>query len=187
VTVLSSSATVLAAVGTELREVERRAENVTAGGWTALYDAIQLSGTQAKNSHNSCRALVVISDGMDNHSRITRHELKQILIESDVQVYSLVIGDTPAGRKPIELAEGQRSRAFLNDLAQETGGLSIRVTDSTDIQEAAHRISDALRERYVIGFRPADRETPGKWHKIQIKTGIPKVNVYARSGYRSPS
>jgi len=184
VTTVSSSPVILAPAGTDLRAIEDQVRTVTAGGWTALFDGIRLAADQTKRSRRTCRAVFVISDGIDNHSRCTRHDLIRFLVEADVQVYTIAIGDTPSGRKGIQLSEDQRGAAFMNDLAAKTGGLSVRARESDNPSEAAGRISVAMRNHYVIGFRASDGDVSGKWHSIQVKIDRSKVNVYARSGYR---
>jgi hypothetical protein len=88
--------------------------------------------------------------------------------------------------KAIALSAYVRGLVFLDDVAAWTGGLSLRVSPSKDPALAAQRISMALRNRYVIGYRMPDTGEPQKWHTIRVKVRQPRVNVYARSGYREP-
>jgi VWFA-related protein len=168
----------VAAVGEQVRAVQ-------AGGWTALFDTIRLATNQLKHSRRSCRALVALSDGMDNHSRWTKSELLRFLVESDIQVYSIAVEGVESVAKGVPLAESKRGIAFMSDLAERTGGLSVSVRDNQNPAAAAHRISAALRNRYVVGYRTPDADASGKWHAIRVKVDQSKVNVYARSGYRA--
>ena len=186
VTTVSSSPAVLA-TGSDARAIEKNVRGVQADGWTALYDGIRFAAEQVRHSGRGCHALFVLSDGIDNHSRTTKHELLRFLVEADVQVFSIAIGETFAGRKGVQLMEDQRGIALLSDLAEKTGGMSIRVRDSDEPADAARRISRALRDRYVIGFHASDGSDSDKWHKIQVKTDRSKLTVYARTGYRAPA
>jgi len=184
VTTVASTPSVLSS-GSDAREIAERVRAVRAEGWTALYDGIRFAADQVRRSRRACRALFVLSDGADNHSRITKQELMRFLVEADVQVFSIAIGETMAGRKGVQLIEDQRGIVLLSDLADKTGGLSIRVRDSDDPADAARRISRALRDRYVIGFQASDSSDSAKWRRIQVKTDRSRATVYARSGYRS--
>jgi len=186
VTTISSSPAVLAS-GSDVHTIQERIGGLRADGWTALMDGIRFAAGQVRHSRQACRALFVLSDGADNHSRMTKQELMRYLVEADVQVFSIAIGETWAGRKGVQLAEDMRGIAFLSDLAEKTGGLSIRVRDSDEPADAARRLSRALRDRYVIGFQASDSTDSAKWHRIQVKTDQSRVTVYARSGYRTPT
>jgi VWFA-related protein len=184
VTTISSTPSVLAS-GNDPHEIEERVRTVRAEGWTALFDGIRFAAEQVRTRRRACRALFVLSDGADNYSRTTKHELIRFLVEADVQVFSIAIGETIAGRKGVQLIEDQRGIAFLADLAEKTGGLSIRVRDNDEPMDAARKISRALRDRYVIGFHASESADSAKWHRIQVKTDQSRITVYARSGYRS--
>jgi Ca-activated chloride channel family protein len=184
VTTISSSPAVLAS-GSDVREIESRISGIQAEGWTALNDGIRFAAEQVRRGRRGCRALFVISDGVDNHSQIAKQELMRFLVEADVQVFSIAIGETWAGRKGVQLIEDQRGIAFLSDLAEKTGGFSIRVRDNNDPADAARRIARALRDRYIIGFQPSGATDSAKWHRIQVRTDRNRVTVYARSGYRA--
>lgn len=157
-----------------------------AGGNTALVDSIYLGLTQMRRARNARKALLVISDGIDNHSRYSARELMSAAVEADVQIHTLAIGESSGNRKGIELQERARGLSFLSDLSQKTGGLHFTVRNGAETREAAHQIGKALRNQYVLGFRPASPGASGKWHAIQVKLHLPDTRVYARHGYYSP-
>jgi VWFA-related protein len=81
-------------------------------------------------------------------------------------------------------AEATRGVDFMHDLAERTGGVSVTAEDTPDPAAAARRIATAMRNRYVIGYRPPDGGSPDKWHAISVKVDRTRVNVYSRTGYR---
>src|SRR5262249_17405628 len=117
VTTISSSPAVLGS-GSDVREIEARISGIRAEGWAAFDDGIRFAPQRGPGRRRACRALFVISDGVDNHSRMTKQELMRFLVEADVQVFSIAIGETLAGRKGVQLAEDQRGIACLSDLAE---------------------------------------------------------------------
>jgi len=152
-----------------------------APGNTAFLDTLYLALSHIRTARNLRRALLVVSDGMDNHSRYSRAELMRVAMEAGAQIYSVSIG--AAGyKKPIEEHAGS---VLLDDLADRTGGLHYTVVNRDQASQAAARIGQALRNQYVIGYRPQDTDGSGKWRKIRVKLDVPKAIVYTRSGYYS--
>jgi Ca-activated chloride channel family protein len=155
-----------------------------AGGDTALVDTIYGSLQELRSGRHPRKALLVISDGMDNHSRYSRQELLELAMESDAQVYTIAVGNAAAPfSKPIQQAEEKRGLLFLDELSAKTGGMSFIVRGQTDIAEAAASIGRALRNQYTIGYVPATGRN-GQWHRIKVKVEGPGMRAYARSGYR---
>src|SRR5580658_10230325 len=86
-----------------------------AGGSTALVDTIYAALLQSRSAHHGRRALLVISDGMDNHSRYSANELIAAAVEADVQIYSISVYQPPRNKKPIELQEERNGTSFLDE------------------------------------------------------------------------
>ena len=128
--------------------------------------------------------MFVISDGMDNHSRYSESELMRLVMESDVQIYTIAAESPRVNMKGNALAEIQTGLGFMEDLAAKSGGFCIRLWPFDNPLQAATRISGAIRNQYVIGYRSPDQERSGKWHQIRVKVNVNKANVYARSGYQ---
>lgn len=154
-----------------------------AGGSTALVDTIYLALAQVRKGRNARRALLVVSDGIDNHSQYTVRELMQVAMEADVQIYTIAVDEAPRNRKPIELQEYARGQALLADLAERTGGLYFPVRGAADIGVAVATIQRAIRNEYVLGYQPSGADTDGKWHAIRVHLEVPDARVAARRGY----
>lgn len=158
-----------------------------AKGATALNDTLFAALRKSRSGHNPRKALLVISDGMDNHSRYSKAELLSTAMEADVQIYSISIFDPPRNKKAIELQEERQGVFFLEELSHKTGGLQVVVQNEHDIEKAAAQIAKAIRNQYLIGYVP-DKTTPeksdeAKWHAIRIKMNLPNTTASARAGY----
>lgn len=155
-----------------------------ARGDTALCDTVYFALHKGQSRPQSRRALLVISDGMDNHSRYSKQELLREVEERDTQIYTIALNNPPVGMKGLAMAENQRGLAFMDDLAEKSGGLSVHLRSHEDPSAAAARISAVIRNQYVIGYQTPDEGRSDQWHRIQVKVNLQKANVYARSGYQ---
>lgn len=156
-------------------------------GRTALLDAVYLALSQMHGAQHSRKALLIISDGADNHSRYNQRDIKRAVEESEVQIYAIGIYDPWSYRHSPEERWGP---ALLGEITEITGGRSFTVENLNDLPDIATKISLELRNQYTIGFRPANREKDGKWRKLKVKLdpprGLPDLHTYARTGYYAP-
>jgi Ca-activated chloride channel family protein len=166
----------------EARMVMLRPENRT-----ALIDAVYLGVDHLRQAKYERKALLIISDGGDNRSRYTEGELRRVVRESDVQIYSIGIFDNYA-----PTTEEQLGPTLLTEICEMTGGRLFNVGgDISDLQDIATRISAELRNQYVIGYSPSDARHDGNWRKLRVKLlpppGLPPLTVHFRQGYYAPS
>jgi Ca-activated chloride channel family protein len=157
----------------------------TASGSTALVDTVYAGLQRMRSAAQARRALLIISDGMDNNSRYSKSELMQLALEADVQIYTIAIDGRVRTRKAIELQEENRGLAFMEDLAEKTGGLHFAINSWEQAGRVVGAALQALRNQYVIGYQPAETDQPGKWHRIRVKLNVANTNVSARNGYYS--
>jgi Ca-activated chloride channel family protein len=158
---------------------------VEPSGSTALIDTIYSALLRMRAARNLRKALLIISDGMDNHSRHTKSELMAQALEEDVQMYSISVNRPPNYLKPIQLEEQRRGLTLLQELTTVTGGLQMVVRNPEEIARATTRIGRALRDQYLIEYAPANSDRSGKWHAIEVKLNSPGLKVHARAGYRA--
>jgi len=153
---------------------------------TALIDAVYLGVNKLKQAKYERKALLVISDGGDNRSRYTQGELRRIVRESDVEIYSIGIFDTYA-----PTPEEVQGPMLLSDISEMSGGRLFRVDDVSEMTDIAERISAELRNQYVVGYRPSEMKKDGKWRKLKVRLvpppGLPPLTVHFRQGYYAPS
>jgi Ca-activated chloride channel homolog len=170
----------------DVDDVEARMVMLKPENRTALIDAIYLGVDKLKQAKYERKALLIISDGGDNRSRYTEGELRRVVRESDVQIYSIGIFDQYA-----PTTEEQLGPILLTDICDMTGGRLFRVLDINDLGDIASRISAELRNEYVIGYRPSEVKQDGNWRKLKIRLvpppGLPTLTVHNRQGYYAPS
>ena len=170
----------------DVDDVEARMVMLKPENRTALIDAIYLGVDKLKQAKYERKALLIISDGGDNRSRYTEGELRRVVRESDVQIYSIGIFDQYA-----PTTEEQLGPILLNDICDMTGGRMFRVSELGDLGDIASRISAELRNEYVIGYRPSEVKQDGNWRKLKIRLvpppGLPNLTVHNRQGYYAPS
>jgi len=151
-------------------------------GRTALLDAIYLGLSKMREAKYPKKALLIISDGGDNHSRYTEGEIKSLVKEADVMVYSIGIYDHYFATE-----EERLGPALLSDVSELSGGRSFTIDNPNDLADVATKIGIELRNQYVLGYRPRNPGHDGKWHKIKVKLlppkGLPPLHVYAKTGY----
>jgi VWFA-related protein len=158
-------------------------------GRTALLDGVYLAMNEMKKARNPRKALLVISDGGDNSSRYTESEIKNAVREADVQVYAIGIFE-PAGSRG-RTPEEAMGPGLLNDLAEQTGGRSYAVENPAELPDIAAKIGVELRNQYILGYTPLNRERDGKYRRVQVKLnqprGLPPLKAIFRLGYYAPS
>jgi Ca-activated chloride channel family protein len=155
-------------------------------GRTALLDAIYLGISKMRQAKYSKKALLIISDGGDNHSRYTEGEIKSMVKEADTLIYAIGIYDHYF---PTE--EEKLGPALLTDISELTGGRAFTIDNPNDLADVATKIGIELRNQYVLGYRPKNIARDGKWRKIKVKLippkGLPPLRVYAKTGYYAPT
>ncbi len=170
-----------------INKIQDRMDFIPAGGRTALLDAIYLGLEKMQTARFSRKALLIISDGGDNHSRYTSGEVRNAVRESNVQVYAIGVFDPAADRATPEERNGP---ALLNEISNVSGGRLFRMDDLDELPDVAAKIGVALRNEYLIGYDPNRITNNAKWHKIQVKLkpppGLPPLSVRARRGYYAP-
>lgn len=158
-------------------EIMSRVIFVKAKGSTALYDGVYLGLEKARQGRHHKKALLIISDGEENSSRYNGRELREMLKESDVPVYSIGISQLYAGM------------GTLQSLSAWSGGMAFAPEDEPQTRDIYTRIALMLRHQYAIGFYPTDAATNIDWHKVRINITAPKglgrLALNYKKGYRS--
>src|SRR5438067_13763543 len=165
----SSRAKVAEGFTSDIRRLRDRLSLTPAQGSTALYDAVYLGLSKLKGAQHPKKALLLITDGEDNHSRYSRGDIREVVRESDAQIYVIDLG-----------------RGLIGDLAEMTGGHSYR-TSVTDLEETCEKIALELKNQYVIGYESTNRNKDGKFRKVRVRVtpppGMARLNVRTRDGY----
>jgi VWFA-related protein len=153
-------------------------------GSTALLDALLLAIHEMRRSKKKKKALLVISDGGDNHSRYTTKEAQKVIRESDILIYA--IGVFGGGTTPEEAGGG----SLLAHIAEGTGGRLFEAVPP-ELPDVARKIGIDLRNRYVLGYSPANQVRDGKYHRVDVRIvpprGLRNLQAHWRTGYFAPS
>lgn len=171
----------------------RNSEELTDGlltarshGSTSLLDAIYMGIEKMRGAQYGRKALLIISDGGDNHSRYSERDVKTALKESEVAVFSVGTFESWFGTR-----EEQLGPELLRNLAQLTGGSAFSLDSAAQLPAVSRNIGVQLRHQYVLAYAPQAEQRNGKWHKINIKLRVPRrfpfLQVKARSGYYAGS
>jgi len=158
-------------------------------GRTALLDAIYLGLSHMRLAHNGKHALLILSDGGDNHSRYNESDIKRLVKEADTQLYAIGVFD-PLGYRSRTLEE-LNGPSLLSEVTEMTGGRVFVVENMNQLPDIVSKIGMELRNQYVLGYRPSNRAHDARWRKIKIKLRIPKglppLSIYSKIGYYAPS
>ena len=168
----SSRARIAEGFTTDISRLRNRIAYTPAQGSTALYDGMYLGLSQLKRGQNPKKALLLITDGEDNHSRYGRGDIRELIREANAQIYVIDLG-----------------HALLGDLAEMTGGHSYR-TSVDDLEDVCEKIALEIKSQYVIGYESTNTEKDGKYRKVRIRVtppeGVGKLSVRTREGYYAP-
>jgi len=168
----------------DVDDVRRELVHAHPFGQTSLLDAIHLGLLQMKDARYSRKALVILSDGGDNHSRFSVAEIKEAIVETDVQLYAMgVFANDGVNNGTREERDGPR---LLGELAGESGGRYFAIEDIQDLPAAAARIGQELRYQYLLGYVPVNAERDGKYRRVKVVVNGPGLRARYRPGYRAP-
>jgi Ca-activated chloride channel homolog len=160
-------------------DVERRLIAVEPGGPTALLDAIYLAEFKLRSAHYRRKAIVIFSDGGDNASRYTFREIKNLVQESDVQIYAIGLFDTFF----FNTLEERLGKKWLSEITAPTGGRTVTVDNTAKVPEAAAAISREMRHQYVLGYSPRTK-SDGRWRKIKVRVNSSAVKQRLQASYK---
>jgi VWFA-related protein len=165
----------------DLDKLTKGVKVIRPGGGTALWDAVFYACRdklmKEKETGPVRRAIILVSDGDDNQSRVLRQEAIEMAQRAGVIVYTI---STNLSNNP---DEGDRS---LKMLAETTGGQAFFPFKLQDVANAFHDINEELRSQYSVFYKPDNFEANGQYRPIQIVAENKKFKVRAKRGYYVP-
>jgi hypothetical protein len=186
----------LAADFTKDRDAVHSAINRTAlGGGTSLYDAIIEGITLCSRATLPRQALVIISDGADQHSRHELQEIMPIVRESEMQIFTIGYFSPDedknfrASGPKILLTDGRtinNPRDVLQRVARESGAESYFPRNDAELAKAVEDITNDLRTQYTLAFYPPADNGESRYHQLKVNVRG-RHNVRARPGYGTPN
>ena len=152
------------------------------GGGTAMYDAIYYSCRdklmKAQASGPLRRAIILVSDGEDNQSRVTMGETIEMAQRAEVILYAI-----STNISNIKM----RGDKVMEKMAEATGGRAFFPFKIEDVSNAFAEIQDELRSQYAVAYKPAEFQADGRYRAIDITADNKKYHVRARKGYYAPT
>jgi VWFA-related protein len=162
--------------------LSRGVHALRAGGGTAMYDALYFAcRDKLRNAEHSGpvrRAVILLSDGEDNQSRVTREEAIEMAQRAEVIVYA--ISTNVSGVK-------KQGDKVLERISDATGGVAFFPFQMRDVSNAFTEIQEALRSQYALAYIPEDFRSDGRYRTIQILADQKQFHVRARRGYYAPA
>ena len=156
---------------TNIGTLQNRILFLNAKGKTALYDAVYDGLMKIREGVNPRKAIVIASDGGENNSRHGARELKAMIREQDVQVYT--IGNVYDGA--------------IRELTQLTGGRALTGVNTGSLGNVCSAMVEELKYQYMLGYKSTNRGRDGSWRDIRIKVtpplGLSKLQVRNKRGY----
>jgi Ca-activated chloride channel family protein len=151
------------------------------GGGTALYDAVYRACKEKflkdRPDHPVRKAVIIVSDGEDNQSEVTKAQAIEMAQRSEVIIYAISTDDSGLV---------MRGDKVLEQLAEATGGRAFFPFKMKDITHSYSAIEDELRSQYIVSYKPADFDADGRYRSIEISTLKKDLQVRARKGYFAP-
>ena len=152
---------------------------------TILYDAVYLAANEKLKREVGRKAIVLITDGVDTGSKISRDKAIESAQKSDAIIYSIYYVDRAAyggGFGTISLGGGG-GESELRRMSSETGGQVFKVDRNHSLDEIFREIQDEMRSQYAISYQPPNPKRDGSYHKIDIKLANKDYKPQARKGY----
>jgi VWFA-related protein len=170
-------------------ELERSIRTTSAGGSTALHNALyislrELAKIKAKTAEDVRRqAIVVLTDGEDTSSLVSYEEVLDLAKRSETAVYTIALQARDAPQ-----TKGFREAEFiLRQFAQETGGRSFFPSRIEDLKDVYGQIADELSSQYSIGYASKNTKRDGSWRRIVVQVARPQVVARTKRGYYAPT
>jgi Ca-activated chloride channel family protein len=167
-------------------------QRLKVGGGTALYDAVRTACQKMvhREEHDRvARVLVVLSDGQSNAGEVTLERAIDAAQEADVIIYTISTNYSYLGPGDPDWDSAEAGNINLRKLADQSGGRMLRPHSPSDVAKAFAKISEELRSRYSVSYKPADFAPDGHYRRIKIeahKLGE-KFEIRARKGYYARS
>jgi VWFA-related protein len=152
---------------------------------TVLYDAVYLAASDRMSQEVGRKVMVLITDGMDEGSRLKIDEAIKGAQKADTVIYSIYYVD-PSAYYGMGYFGGVTD-SYLKRMSDETGGRVFRVDRKHPLPEVFKELQDEMRSQYAIGYHPTNEKRDGSFRRIDLRTTDHALKVQARKGYFAPS
>jgi VWFA-related protein len=152
-------------------------------GGTHLYDAVYLASMDVLQREAGRKAIILISDGQDQGSQVSRDRAIEAAQRTDVIIYGILFVDRAFYGYGNSRYDGD---AVMRRMAEETGGRTFRATSEQELAMAFDQISEELRSQYSIGYEPVNQAKDGSYRRIDVRVRGRGLRIQARKGYYAP-
>ncbi len=166
-------------------------------GGTSMYDAVLLASDELMKKQTGRKALILLTDGVDNSSKVTLEQAEGSAQRADTLVYSILFEDLemvyrmPGGGmgrrggwgRPVPRLDRGDGKKVLQDIARNTGGRFFEVSKRQPIQKVFADIEEDLRNQYNLGYSPEGGDSVAGFRRIRVSTRDKNLVVQAREGY----
>lgn len=150
---------------------------------TAFYDALSEGIEKISAARHQKRVLLLVTDGIDNSSKKSIKDVKRLLREQNIIVYSVSILD----KKFVSSMTGMQGQAFLNQICEAAGGWNLFPDRENEIGRAFLYIAEELRNQYKITFDLESEQKAREWHKLKVKLigekSLSSTTIRTREGF----
>jgi VWFA-related protein len=151
---------------------------------TVLYDAVYLAANEKLRGEVGRKVVVVITDGVDEGSRLNIKQAVEAAQKADAVIYSIDYSDPGAyGFGPFGHMSVGGGEAALRQMSDETGGHVYRVDRKHTLDQVFNELQEEMRSQYSIGYTPSNDVKDGSYRKLEIKASSKDLKVQARKGY----
>jgi VWFA-related protein len=148
---------------------------------TVLYDAVYLAANDKLRSEVGRKVMILITDGVDEGSRLSRDQAVEAAQKADAVIYSIDYYD-PSAYGPFGFGGGG-GESELRRMSDETGGRVFKVDRKHTLEQVFQEIQDEMRSQYAIGYTPTNGVKDGSYRKVDVRAANKDYKVQARKGY----
>jgi Ca-activated chloride channel family protein len=163
---------------TDLSALQHHIFSASPHGLTPLFDAVHMGLEEMTSGKNTKKALLIITDGEDNHSHYTFSDIREFAREHDAEIYAIGLVDSLEGRRTI------------SDIVETSGGRAFFPNSVNQLDDICSKIAIELKNQYLLGYRSNNESKDGRWRQIRVEVkppkGLPPLAVRARTGYYAP-
>jgi len=165
--------------------ITRAVDVIKPWGKTAFFDALAEMPERSELGRNPSRAIILLSDGIDNASRMTHSEIEKRLEGMSIPIYAFGLREPgeSAYRKTAPISEEMSNIDLLEELASASGGKLFVGNRPEVLAKSIDGIEKALRAQYLIGFTPTGKGAV-KYRRISLELAGRVRSVRVRAGYR---
>jgi len=149
---------------------------------TVLYDAVYLAATDRLANEVGRKAIVLITDGVDQGSKISIKRATEYAQKSDAAIYGIYYVD-PYFYSRGGFSFGGGGERYLNEMSGETGGHVYKVDRKNTLDLVFNQLQEEMRTQYAIGYTPTDPKRDGSYRKLEVRVKNKDYKVQARKGY----